>query len=62
MAELIASYRDTLIGRGLGEVEAWASARRIEERLADILFGEFEEERTEAMWREAIDDLLDGLE
>lgn len=55
VAAAVASYKQTLMGRGIPEGDAWESARKMEDRLADIAFGEFEE----AEYRRIVDEITD---
>jgi len=45
MAANVAAYKQELMDGGVPEVEAWASAQKIEERWAEIIFSEYEKGR-----------------
>ena len=45
MAAAVAAYKQELMDGGVPEVEAWASAQKIEERWAEIIFSEHEKGR-----------------
>lgn len=57
IAAAVGSYRQMLMELGVPEDEAWQSARKMEDRLAHMAFGAFEESER----RRIVDDVTEEL-
>lgn len=62
IAAAVGSYKQMLMSLDVPEGEAWESARKMEDRLADIAFGDFEEAERQRIIDEVTEQLMRELE
>lgn len=58
IAAAVGSYKQMLMELGVPEGEAWESARKMEDRLADMAFGAFEESERQRIIDEVTEELM----
>jgi hypothetical protein len=62
IAAAVGSYRQMLMALDVPEGQAWESARKMEDRLANIAFGEFEDDERKRIVDEITVELLREME
>jgi hypothetical protein len=62
IAAAVGSYKQMLESLSVPEGDAWESARKMEDRLADIAFGEFEETEYRRMVDQITTELIRELD